>query len=196
MLDGLQGGHVARGVQVPDREALLVQGRLGEDHTELDLPGGARPSGSLPCRPAVSAGTAGIPVPSTATYSLAIRVTGPSGTTSPTTTAAAWVSMTAAIALPSASAQRSTLFAESSTPASSASRSRPFLNGTAAPTRPTIAASPGASERGAGEAQLLVSWNHTVAAIRAVVLRLAQLDRPEHGHDGLSSVGDELREMT
>lgn len=52
------------------------------------------------------------------------------------------------------------------------------------------------SERGAGEAQLLVSWNHTVAAIRAVVLRLAQLDRPEHGHDGLSSVGDELREMT
>ncbi len=146
MLDGLQGGHVARGVQVPDREALLVQGRLGEDHTELDLPGGARPSGSLPCRPAVSAGTAGIPVPSTATYSLAIRVTGPSGTTSPTTTAAAWVSMTAAIALPSASAQRSTLFAESSTPASSAIRSRPFLTGTAAPTRPTIAASPGASE--------------------------------------------------
>ena len=45
MLDGLQGGHVARGVQVPDREALLVQGRLGEDHTELDLSGVGPPVG-------------------------------------------------------------------------------------------------------------------------------------------------------
>ncbi len=45
VLDGFQGGDVARGERVSDRVALVVGGALGEDHPELYLPGVCPPVG-------------------------------------------------------------------------------------------------------------------------------------------------------
>src|SRR5665647_999533 len=62
--------------------------------------------------------------------------------------AAVSVSMAAASAPPSASADRSTRFVVSSTPASSANRSRAFANGAAPPGGPPLPAVPPTATRG------------------------------------------------
>jgi hypothetical protein len=47
VLDGFQGGNVAGRLRVSDREALVIDGGLGEDHAELDLPGMCLPVGAF-----------------------------------------------------------------------------------------------------------------------------------------------------
>jgi hypothetical protein len=65
LLGGLEAGQVAGGTFVLDRAAVRVTAALGEQAGELDLAGVRAAVGSLPGRPAVSAGVMGTPVPST-----------------------------------------------------------------------------------------------------------------------------------
>jgi len=104
----------------------------------------ALPSSPLPSRPSVSAAIIGTPVPSIAIYSLS--GSGPGGgrgTRVRAVIAAAWAWIAAAAAMPPASAWRPGRLPVSSIPASSPARPAPGANGTAAPARALILASPG-----------------------------------------------------
>src|SRR5664280_2361253 len=148
LFDGGEGGQVGGGAGVAHGSAVGVQAGLGEQAGEFGLAGvgRARPAAALPARPAVSAGTIGTPVPSTAMSSLSGSGAGGRGTTRRDRIAPAWAWVAAAAAAPSASAARSTRLVVTAIPARSPSRLLALANGAAAPARSTIVASPGDSD--------------------------------------------------